>query len=75
MYVKVIRGNKKNALVNYIKALHVLRKNLGGHYWNLCPKLLFFTKNRRGNEDFWKVKGAMPPTFVGKLFFFFFLNI
>ena len=32
MYVKVIRGNKKNALVNYIKALHVLRKNLGGHY-------------------------------------------
>ena len=33
MYVKVIRGNKKkNALVNYIKVLDVLRKNLGGHY-------------------------------------------
>ena len=36
--IRVIRGNK-NALVNYINALHIFRKNLGGH---LDPPLASF---------------------------------
>ena len=59
--VRVIKGNK-NALVNYINALHVFSKNLVGHY------LIFFVQNyivlpklQARWRIFEKLRGPCPP--------------
>ena len=54
--IRVIRENK-NALVNYINALHIFSKNLEVHYLNLCPNFFSIPRMR---EDFLKVRGPRP---------------
>jgi len=50
--IGVIRGNK-NALDNYINALHVFSKNTEGHYLNFMSKsYIYFSKNTKEMENF-----------------------
>ena len=51
--VRVIKGNK-NALVNYINALHVFSKNLVGHYLIFLSKIILFCQNYKRDGGFLK---------------------